>query len=96
MDIIIITPSPNPKKKYRVNIQGEKIDFGATGYSDYTLSKNKQKRDAYIARHKVRENWNNPFTAGFWSRWILWNKPSLMGSIKDLAKKMNIKIYFYP
>ena len=93
---IVITPSPNYKKKYRVNIQGKNIDFGAKGYSDYTINKSDAKKNAYIARHRVREDFTNPLTAGFWSRWILWNKPTLMGSINDLAKRMNTNIFYYP
>ena len=93
---ITITPSPNQKKKYRVNIDGKNIDFGAFGYGDYTINKSDKKKNAYIARHRVREDWNNPYTAGFWSRWVLWNKPTLMGSIKDVADKLNTSIYYYP
>ena len=93
---ITITPSPNKKKKYRVNINGKNIDFGATGYNDFTLSKSEKKKNAYIARHRVREDFTNPYTAGFWSRWILWKKPTLMSSIKDVATKLNTNIYYYP
>ena len=52
------------------------------------------KRQNYIARHRVRENWNKSgiHTAGFWSRWILWNKPTLQESINDVEKRFNIKI----
>jgi hypothetical protein len=39
------------------------------------------------------ENWNDPYTAGFWSRWVLWNKPTITESIKDIQKRFsNIKI----
>ena len=93
---IILTPSPNPKKKFRVSIDGKNIDFGANGYSDYTINRDDIRKNAYIVRHHKRENWNNPLTAGFWSRWLLWNKPTLMASIKDLSKRMNTKIFYYP
>ena len=96
MNNITITPSPNPKKKFRVNVYGKNIDFGQKGSTDYTITGNIKKKNAYLARHKVREDWTNPYTAGFWSRWILWNEPSFMGSINDLAKRMNTNIYYYP
>jgi hypothetical protein len=32
------------------------------------------KKDAYLARHKVNEDWTTPYNAGSLSRWILWNK----------------------
>jgi hypothetical protein len=31
-------------------------------------------------------------TAGFWSKNILWNKPTLKASIRNAEKKFNIKI----
>jgi len=31
-------------------------------------------------------------TAGFWSRWLLWSKPTLSGAKKFMEKKFNIKI----
>jgi hypothetical protein len=64
------------------------VHFGALGYSDYTLHNDEKRKKAYIARHKKNENWNDPFSAGALSRWILWNKPSLTDSI------INYKNYF--
>jgi hypothetical protein len=85
--------SPNPKYKYRVEHNNKNIDFGANGYSDYILSKGDNvKKKAYIARHKVREDWSDLSKKGTWSRFILWNKKSLNGSIKDMEKRFDIKI----
>jgi rhamnogalacturonyl hydrolase YesR len=71
--------------------------FGSEGSKDYTLhDKNiKDKRkELYLNRHRKRENWTKSgiHTSGFWSRWILWNKPTINESIKDIEKKFNIKI----
>ena len=70
------------------------IHFGAKNYSDYTIYYKKlgkqeadKKKNAYIARHKVNENWNNPLTAGFWSRWIIWSKPTIQQSLNYVLKK---------
>jgi hypothetical protein len=70
------------------------IHFGAIGYSDYTKHKSNDRKERYISRHKPRENWGKSglLTAGFWSKHILWNKPSLVSSIKDTSNKFNIKI----
>ena len=57
--------------------------------SDYTKHKNKSRKKRYMNRHRTRENWNNPMTAGALSRWILWNKPTLKASIDDYKKKFN-------
>ena len=100
--------SPNDTKKFRVEFyeNGKKkkhVDFGASKYKDYTIyyeEEGKEEadkhREAYIARHKPRENWNRDGikTAGFWSRWLIWNKPSLTDSIKDIEKRFNVDIIY--
>jgi hypothetical protein len=75
-----------------------KISFGAFGMNDYTLysknddpEKERHKRN-YLNRHRKNEDWNDIKSAGFWSRWILWSKPSVEESLKHTIKKFNIKI----
>ena len=70
------------------------VQFGSAGYSDYTKHKDTERKQRYINRHKNNEVWNKEGikTAGFYSKNVLWNKPSLKGSIDDLNKKCsNIK-----
>ena len=67
--------------------------FGAKGMSDYTIHKDKKRKERYMKRHKVNENWNDPTTAGSLSRYILWNKPTLKASIEDYRKRFKIKKY---
>jgi hypothetical protein len=44
--------SPNSKKKYRVIFEdGDTVDFGARGYSDFTLHKNPLRMRSYLIRH---------------------------------------------
>jgi hypothetical protein len=54
------------------------------------IIKDDKKKDAYIARHKVNENWNDPKSAGALSRYILWNKTTLSASIADFKKRFNL------
>ncbi len=61
--------------------------FGASGYSDYTIHKNKERKQRYLNRHRKNENWEDPFSAGALSRWILWNKTGLRSSISDYKTK---------
>jgi hypothetical protein len=85
-----IEKSDKPNKKYKATINGSKtVHFGATGYSDHLQHKDDKRKSAYIARHKARENWNldGVETAGFWSRWIGWNKKTLKASVDDLNKR---------
>ena len=61
------------------------MHFGATGYEDFTTNKDEKRKVSYLARHKATEDWtlSGVDTAGFWARWLLWNKPSLSASIRD-------------
>lgn len=89
--------SPKKDKKFMViTPSGKKIHFGSFGYEDFTSHKNEERKDRYIIRHKSRENWGKSgiATAGFWSRWLLWNKPTLLQSIKDIQNKFGISIEF--
>ncbi len=65
--------------------------FGLKGGSTYIDHKDKDKRTAYIARHKVNEDFNSPTTAGSLSRWILWgDSTSLAKNIQEFKKKFSL------
>jgi len=92
---IILKKNPNPKKKFRVVFEdGTHTDFGARGYSDYTIHKDPERMKRYLTRHRSRENWSKSGikTAGFWSRWLLWSEPSLQNAKTFMEKKFKIKI----
>ncbi|XWV25527.1 Tlr 6Fp protein [Tupanvirus deep ocean] len=90
-----IYPSNRRDKKFYVYNGRKKIYFGATGYEDYTTHKDNKRKQRYNSRHRVRENWRDPGTAGFWSKWILWNKPSLQQSVVDTKKRFGIDIVLH-
>ena len=75
-------------KYYIITNTGKKLYFGAKGYSDFTIHKDPARKQRYIDRHKDRENWSKSGidTAGFWSRWLLWNKPTMEASYNDIKK----------
>lgn len=66
------------------------VPFGAFGYDDFTTTGDLKKKRNYLARHRKREDWNDPKSAGALSRWILWNKPTLDESIEHYAKKFHM------
>ena len=67
------------------------VSFGLNPYSDFTKHKDVTRRARYLKRHSgMGENWNDPTTPGALSRHILWNKPTLQGSIRDFKKKFNL------
>ena len=65
--------------------------FGAKGMSDFTIHKDKERKQRYLDRHKARENWNDYMSAGALSRYLLWNKPTLKASIADYKKRFKLK-----
>jgi hypothetical protein len=77
MKLISIKPSDRRKRTH----------FGFKGGSTYIDHKDDKKKDAYIARHKVNENWNDPTSAGALARYILWNKKTLTDSIADFKQR---------
>ena len=94
---IIIKPSSKKEKKYDAVIDGSKtVSFGQAGASDFTKHKDKERKQRYINRHKgMNEQWDNPKTAGFWSRWLTWEKPTLKEAVDNINKKfknINVKL----
>lgn len=84
------------------------VDFGQRGASDYTKHKDHERMLRYLTRHHAvfrssnlasvrssRERWglDGIYTAGFWSRWLLWSAPSLTGA-KKLIRSVFKKVRF--
>ena len=91
-----IKKSTKPEKKLMAifqldNGRTKTTHFGSAGMDDYTLTKDKEQKSRYIERHRRRENWNAPMTAGALSRYILWNKTSKGASITDYKRRFNLK-----
>ncbi len=95
IEFVKIIKSPKYDKKYRavfiVNGREKKVDFGSSGYSDFTKHKDPERKKRYINRHVSRENWDDPITPGALSRYILWNKPTFKASLQDYKKKFGFK-----
>lgn len=70
------------------------IHFGAKGYSDFTIHGDPERKQNYINRHKNNEDWDKSgvLTAGFWSRWILWNLPTIKQSVEYTQKKFKLVV----
>ena len=86
---IEISKSTRPDKKLMAVANGKTVHFGQKGASDDTLLMDAARKDAYIARHAVTENWTRSgmLTPGFLSKHLLWNKTTLAASIADLNKR---------
>lgn len=86
-----LSKSNAKNKKYKVLIiDGDKkrtIHFGDSRFESYTTHKDPKRKENYIARHGAQSNFDDPFSASFYARWILWNKPSIEASVRDLRKR---------
>ena len=93
-EAIILQKSKASGKKWASIVDGKTVNFGAEGYEDYTMHKDPNRKYNYIERHQKREKWGKEGikTAGFWSRWLLWNKPSIAASAKDIESRFGVKI----
>lgn len=94
MRLLHIKPSSKADKKMMATFEGDSgrtktIHFGAKGMSDYTQHRDDARKERYLSRHRAREDWNKPDSAGALSRWILWNKPTISASIADYKSRFN-------
>ena len=100
MPRIKIVPSTAKGKKWTALIKYNDdqtkpkiVHFGAQGYTDYTLSGDKQKRSSYRARHDKEKNQKFD-TAGALSYYILWgDSKSMNKNISDFKKRYNLKSF---
>ena len=87
---VVFTKSKKPDTKYDARIDGTKtVSFGQKGASDFTKHKHPYRKYRYIDRHKNNEDWtkSGAKTAGFYSKHVLWNKPTLKASVDDINKR---------
>ena len=96
--LLSLTKLKSGKKKFNAEFEITKsngkisvknIKFGAKGMSDYTIHKDKDRRDRYINRHKKDLRTGDPTRAGYLSMYVLWNKPSFKTSLADYKRRLN-------
>ena len=73
--------SKRKNNKYMATLEsGNKVHFGSSKYPDYTIHKDKERRDKYLSRATKIKNkqgeltHNNPESANYWSTKLLWAK----------------------
>jgi hypothetical protein len=100
MRLVNLSPARNNIHKYVAIVEDNNkkrhtIRFGAAGMTDFTKARingkpDEARKERYLDRHRVNQNWNDPLTAGFWARWLLWNKPTISESLADLRKRFDL------
>jgi len=68
----------------------KKVAFGSRYGNTYIDHGALEKRKNWIARHRVRENWDDPYSAGALSRWLLWEKLSLSDAVRDYKIRFGV------
>ena len=73
--------SSRKNNKYMVKLSdGKKVHFGSPKYEDFTVHKDKERRDKYLSRATKIKNkkgeltYTNPESSNFWSVHLLWPK----------------------
>jgi hypothetical protein len=96
MTVILRKLKSGPHKFSATFDTGKTVKFGAKGYEDYTIHKDKERYKRYLDRHRKREDWTRAgrHTPGFWSRWLLWSEPSFRDAIKVTEGKLGEKITY--
>ena len=89
-------PSKRSGKKWQVRVptssgRGVTVRFGDAKMSDYTLHKDKARRERYRTRHQ-RDRIDDPYAPGFWSWWSLWGESSDLDKAHAAAVKRAKKI----
>ena len=95
LKLVKIVKSPKREKKYRAVFSRDgrikNVDFGASGYEDYLSHHDKERRERYKNRHRKRENWNKPDTAGSLSLHILWGEStSFRENVSKFKKRFHL------
>lgn len=70
-------------------------------YSKANQEKADKQKELYIKRHnpdnenqKKKQDWSKEgnMTAGFWSRWLLWNLPTLRESVNNVKGQFDLPV----
>lgn len=67
--------------------------FGDENGSTYIDHKNKQTKEAWIARHKVRGTFDIATSASALSYYILWTETTFNGGLSNYLKRFNMSKY---
>jgi len=91
MKLIQIETSTRKNKRLMALFSNRKtIHFGSKEGSTYIDHQDPIKRENYIARHRVNEDWTDPMKPSTLSRFILWERPNLQSAIRNFRDKFNV------
>jgi len=94
MRLIKVVPAPpqSPKKYQAVflleNGKQKITGFGLKGYEDYTMHKDRARRERYRKRHEKDLRTNDPTRAGYLSYYLLWGDSTQLRVNQKRFKQM--------
>lgn len=93
--LITVIKSEKPGKKWKAVFETENgrkktTHFGQASADDYTITKDKEQRERYRARHRKDLETGDPTRAGFLSYWLLWSEQSIGEAIKKYKERFNL------
>ena len=97
-DKMIVKKSDKPKKKYKAIFTDSSSGrqktqhIGASGATDYLISKDKDRRARYRSRHKKDLKSRDPTRAGFLSYYLTWGEStSLRTNVSAYKNRFGFK-----
>ena len=94
MTEVVITPSSRKDKRLMAVFGSQTVHFGSGGQA-FIDHKDPETKAAWEARHRVREDWTDITTAGALAKHVLWNKPTIQASIRDLNRRQSDYRFIY-
>lgn len=86
-----ISLSNRPTKRFKASfLNGKHVHFGQKDGSTYIDHNDNEKKNNYISRHKVNEDWTDPQAPGTLSRYLLWEHKTLERAMKDYKERFNL------
>ena len=77
------------KKFFIITNQGKKIRFGAKSYDHFTEGHlDEARRQRYLNRHRKKEDWDNPNTAGYFATRFLWLYPTYKEAYQKIKEDL--------
>ena len=86
---VAIHPSTHPDKRYTARFPNKQIHFGSKTGKTFLEHKHSPTKAAWKKRHGVRGTLNNLETASGLANNVLWNKPNIAASIRDMNAKQS-------
>ncbi len=95
MELLSVTTSNAKNKrltaKFKVGSKTQSVSFGLKNGKTYIDGRTWAEREAYLARHRPREDWADPTTRGSLAKHILWGRHrSIEKNVKAFKSKFKL------